>query len=418
MPADVQDPPSGSVGTSAQPSRQGTLPALAVATPTHSATSKSVSAYWGPPHGGSPPTPSESISNSATAASAQPPGLWSESSNAVPTAAQVAALQAQANQLTAQDGYSSRAAVNARATASDAATAYSSAHSLAEFQQEGEAAIAANNAAGAARQAAGLAQANANAAAQAENTAEFQQEGEAAIAANNAAGAARQAAGLAQANANAAAQAQNQAAWTKEINDNIAANNAAGAAREATGLAQANDNAAAQVKTPATSQQPLQTASLIVTPSVAGKSVPPVSNGATSSSAYSSNTTPSSSSANGLAPALAAGGTGEELALARAVGTAGQAAVSAVQNTARIPSLSGTASYRIPDILDEANGVIGEVKNVQYQSLTSQIQDDISYAKEMGYTFKLYVRSTTQLSGPLQQAVDDGEVVLEDIPGL
>jgi RHS repeat-associated protein len=73
-----------------------------------------------------------------------------------------------------------------------------------------------------------------------------------------------------------------------------------------------------------------------------------------------------------------------------------------VKNTQLI-NVGGRA--RIPDILDDAKGVIGDVKAVQYQSLTQQLKDFMSYAQDKGYQFKLIVDDSTKLSKPLQQAV-------------
>ncbi|MCB1036351.1 MAG: hypothetical protein KDD47_21175, partial [Acidobacteria bacterium] len=98
------------------------------------------------------------------------------------------------------------------------------------------------------------------------------------------------------------------------------------------------------------------------------------------------------------------------------LGRAGEAAADIVKNTERIASATGTAAYRIPDILDHSTRVIGEVKNVRSLSYTSQLRDFAAYAGENGYTFELVVRSTTRLSGPLQQAVANGDVVLRFLP--
>ncbi|MFF7158384.1 putative toxin [Streptomyces sp. NPDC008139] len=67
---------------------------------------------------------------------------------------------------------------------------------------------------------------------------------------------------------------------------------------------------------------------------------------------------------------------------------------------------------RIPDELDPAAGVIGEVKNVKYQHLSKQIKDDLSYASANGYQFNLYIRSTTRISRPLQDLVNSGDINL------
>lgn len=97
-------------------------------------------------------------------------------------------------------------------------------------------------------------------------------------------------------------------------------------------------------------------------------------------------------------------------------GQQAEQAVGALKNTLRIPSLSGTANYRVPDILDTTEGIIGEVKNVKYQALTSQIRDDIAYAQQTGMRFELWINKSTRLSGPLKQAAQDGEVLVKTIP--
>jgi len=60
--------------------------------------------------------------------------------------------------------------------------------------------------------------------------------------------------------------------------------------------------------------------------------------------------------------------------------------------------------------------VIGEVKNVGSLSYTKQLRDFAAYAQQQGYTFELWVRPSTQLSGPLQQAVKFGRITLRFLP--
>jgi hypothetical protein len=110
--------------------------------------------------------------------------------------------------------------------------------------------------------------------------------------------------------------------------------------------------------------------------------------------------------------AAAEGLEGGGMAAVRALGTDGEAAANIIKNTERIESASGTANYRIPDVLDHDLNIIGEVKNVGSLSYTNQLRDFSSYAQANGYTFQLMVRSTTQLSGPLQQAVNAGDIML------
>jgi hypothetical protein len=98
------------------------------------------------------------------------------------------------------------------------------------------------------------------------------------------------------------------------------------------------------------------------------------------------------------------------------VGQQGLDALGVTQNTTRIALPGG--GYRVPEILDEAAGVIGEVKNVQSLSYTSQLRDYVSYAQANQLQFDLYVRGSTQLSGPAQQAIDDGFTNLwRSLPG-
>jgi hypothetical protein len=111
-------------------------------------------------------------------------------------------------------------------------------------------------------------------------------------------------------------------------------------------------------------------------------------------------------------PVAARGG----LQAAGQLGRAGEAAAGIVKNTERIASATGTAAYRVPDVLNHSARIIGDVKNVGSLSYTSQLRDFAAYASRNGYTYELWVRPTTQLSGPLQQAVSSGDIVLRFLP--
>jgi Restriction endonuclease fold toxin 7 len=100
------------------------------------------------------------------------------------------------------------------------------------------------------------------------------------------------------------------------------------------------------------------------------------------------------------------------LDLARKLGKAGEEAAGIVKNTERIASATKTAKYRIPDKLDHAARVIGEVKNVKSLSYTNQLKDFAAYAEKNKYAFELWVRPTTKLSGPLQKQVEAGKITL------
>lgn len=107
---------------------------------------------------------------------------------------------------------------------------------------------------------------------------------------------------------------------------------------------------------------------------------------------------------------------GRSLTKAVQLGRAGEAAAAIVKNTERIPSITGTAAYRVPDILDHSMKVIGDVKNVHSLSYTNQLRDFAAYASQHGYTFELWVPATVQLSGPLQQAISQGHIALRFLP--
>ena len=100
--------------------------------------------------------------------------------------------------------------------------------------------------------------------------------------------------------------------------------------------------------------------------------------------------------------------------LARALGAAGEAASGLVKNTERIPSATGTAALRIPDGLTAST--LSEVKNVANLSLTNQLRDFAAFAQATGRSFELFVRSNTQLSGPLQEFIKDANIILKTLP--
>lgn len=133
-----------------------------------------------------------------------------------------------------------------------------------------------------------------------------------------------------------------------------------------------------------------------------------LSSGAIATSRYLTGTEPAAFGATNTVDDAMAG--------VRAAGAQGEAAAGIIKNTQRIPSLSGSAPYRIPDGL--GNGVLSEVKNVSSLSYSSQLRDFAVYAQQEGLAFNLYVRGSTTLSGPLQAAVDNGTITLiRSLPG-
>ena len=101
--------------------------------------------------------------------------------------------------------------------------------------------------------------------------------------------------------------------------------------------------------------------------------------------------------------------------LARQLGKEGENAAGIVNAKQRIPSLSGTAKYRIPDELLQDQKILREIKNVSSQSYTNQLKDFNAWAKQNGYQFILEVRPGAKLSGPLQEAIKAGEIILKNI---
>jgi RHS repeat-associated protein len=91
-----------------------------------------------------------------------------------------------------------------------------------------------------------------------------------------------------------------------------------------------------------------------------------------------------------------------------AKGKAGEVLVDIVKNTRHIESATGTAAYRIPDILDRGNKVIGDVKNFSRTLyMSDQLRDFIAYAKDRGYTLVLRVADPSRVSKKLRQEVED-----------
>ena len=57
-----------------------------------------------------------------------------------------------------------------------------------------------------------------------------------------------------------------------------------------------------------------------------------------------------------------------------------------------------------------------EVKNVGRLPYTGQLRDFTAYSQQNGYQFHLWVRPTTQLSGPLSVDVANGNIILKFLP--
>lgn len=69
---------------------------------------------------------------------------------------------------------------------------------------------------------------------------------------------------------------------------------------------------------------------------------------------------------------------------------------------------------RIPDALTRTT--LTEVKNVKSLSFTQQLRDFHIYSQQNELNFILYTRPNTTLSGPLQQAINNGSIIHTFIP--
>ena len=106
---------------------------------------------------------------------------------------------------------------------------------------------------------------------------------------------------------------------------------------------------------------------------------------------------------------------GLRTALARHIGEKGEMAAGAAEGRVGIKMPSGIT--RFPDIFNAKARIIGEVKNVQSLSFTQQLRDYAAYAKATGWKLELWVRPSTRLSGPLLQAKNAGQIIINYIPG-
>ncbi len=104
----------------------------------------------------------------------------------------------------------------------------------------------------------------------------------------------------------------------------------------------------------------------------------------------------------------------EGTALARQLGLAGEEAVGI---TGPKVGIRIGDQLRFPDRFNEFTNVLDEVKNVQYQGFTRQLRDYSTFTQQNGGTFNLWIRPSTRLSGPLQDAIDSGLINPKFIPG-
>jgi RHS repeat-associated protein len=70
---------------------------------------------------------------------------------------------------------------------------------------------------------------------------------------------------------------------------------------------------------------------------------------------------------------------------------------------------------RIPDRIGQ--GLLAEVKNVKYQSFTSQLRDFYQYSQENALQMVLHTRSNTRFSKSLKKLINNGSIIRKNIPG-
>jgi RHS repeat-associated protein len=102
--------------------------------------------------------------------------------------------------------------------------------------------------------------------------------------------------------------------------------------------------------------------------------------------------------------------------VARQLGREGEEAVRSAYDIGEKAAVQVGGRTRIPDGINEVAETVSEVKNVRYQGYTSQLRDYVQYAQDRGYQFNLFIRSDTQLSRPLQDAINCGDVCAWKIP--
>jgi hypothetical protein len=101
--------------------------------------------------------------------------------------------------------------------------------------------------------------------------------------------------------------------------------------------------------------------------------------------------------------------------LANQLGEAGEAFVAEATGLLKNAEESFVIAGRLrfPDFLDAANRLLIESKNVAYQAFTAQIRDYLQISQDLGYKMWLWIRPDTILSGPLQQQILNGDIILQ-----
>jgi hypothetical protein len=96
------------------------------------------------------------------------------------------------------------------------------------------------------------------------------------------------------------------------------------------------------------------------------------------------------------------------------LGQIGEEAAGIAGPKVRIPSLTGTAKFRVPDALTQ--DALIEVKNTARVGLTNQIRDFAAFARATNRRFILVIRDGVQPSKELQKLIDSGQITVRRLP--
>jgi len=96
-------------------------------------------------------------------------------------------------------------------------------------------------------------------------------------------------------------------------------------------------------------------------------------------------------------------------------GMEGQAASGWQQNQTHLYDDSFTREYRVPDYLNMQEEIIGEIKNVTYQSYTAQLRDYYNWSLKNHHTFMLMLPPNATVSNLLQRMFDSGSIQRIDL---
>lgn len=95
----------------------------------------------------------------------------------------------------------------------------------------------------------------------------------------------------------------------------------------------------------------------------------------------------------------------------RSVGAKGEVAVRALHDIGPKGAFrAASGKLRKPDGMNDVLSTLSEVKNVARQGWSRQLRDYSAHAQANGYTFNLYVNTSTQLSSRLLTAQQQGLV--------